>query len=278
MKRIIFLIVLLVMISSSEAIKTIGVEHSPEPSDNKKTYVLIICGINKNPEQRLAKNKAVTNLRGFFLKNAEIKPDCLNILVPEIISVGENLELSSVENLEKMLKNITNRIETKDRFVFYYIGQANIVADKLRFNLPGRDITHEKLAEWIKPIKASSMLLVLDCPGAGMAVKSLTGKGRIIIGASTAEQPYSTRFSEYFIPSLLDNESDTDGDGKISLLEAFTYASKQLDDWYFEKLFLKTETPILEDNADGFPSQQPWMYQKENTDGRQASKFFLTKL
>jgi hypothetical protein len=76
---------------------------------------------------------------------------------------------------------------------------------------------------------------------------------------------------------LLDNQSDTDSDGKISLLEAFTFASKQLDDWYFEQLFLKTETPVLEDNADGFPSQRPWRYKRDNVDGRKASIFFLLK-
>ena len=121
------------------------------------------------------------------------------------------------------------------------------------------------------------MLLVLDCPGAGLAVKAMTGQGRIIIGACTAEQHYSTRFSEYFVPSLVDSKSDTDSDGKVSLLEAFTFASKQLDDWYFRLLFLKTETPILEDNADGFPSRQPWRYKQDKTDGREASKFFFSE-
>ena len=120
------------------------------------------------------------------------------------------------------------------------------------------------------------MLFVLDCPGAGLAVKAMTGQGRIIIGACTAEQHYSTRFSEYFVPSLVDSKSDTDSDGKVSLLEAFTFASKHLDDWYFRQLLLKTETPILEDNADGFPSRQPWRYKQDKTDGREASKLFLS--
>ncbi len=183
----------------------------------------------------------------------------------------------SVAEVKKTIKSLADTIQPEDRFIFYYVGQANIAAGKLRLNLPGPDITHEQLAEWISQIRASSMLLVLDCPGAGMAVKALTGQGRIVIGACTAEQHYSTRFSEYFVPSLLDSKSDTDGDGKVSLLEAFTFASKQLDDWYFRQLFLTTETPVLEDNADGFPSRQPWRYKQGNTDGREASKFFLSK-
>ena len=277
MKRIIIFLILLKIISHSTIAGPVGIDRNPKAKEDKNTYVLIICGINKDPDERLAKNKAVTGLRSFFLNNAKLKPAFLNVLVPDKSLVGKNLKMSNSENLKKTLGNLSERIKPQDRFIFYYVGQANVSAGELRLNLPGEDVTHKQLSELIKPIKATSMLLVLDCPGAGMAIKSLAGKGRIIIGASTAEQPYSTKFSEYFIPSLLDNKSDTDSDGKISLLEAFTFASKQLDDWYFEQLFLKTETPVLEDNADGFPSQQPWRYKQDNVDGRKASIFFLLK-
>ena len=275
MKRII--IILLTIASCLAVAGAAGVERKSEPAVTKNTYALIICGINKDPTERLAKNKAVANLRSFFLNNAKIKPARLSVLVADNSLIGKGAKTSNTENLKKTIKNLASSVQSEDRFIFYYIGQANVVAGKLRLNLPGQDITHEQLAEWIKQIKACSILLVLDCPGAGMAVRTLTGQGRVVIGASTAEQHYSTRFSEYFIPSLLDSKSDTDGDGKISLLEAFTFASKQLDDWYLSRLFLKTETPILEDNADGFPSQQPWRYKQGNTDGREASKFFLSE-
>ena len=276
MKRII-IIILLTIASCFAVTGAAGVERKSKPAETENTYAMIICGINKDPKEHLAKNKAVTNLRSFFLNNAKIKLARLSVLVADKSFIGKGSKTSNAENLKKTLKNLAVTVQPVDRFIFYYIGQANIVAGKLRLNLPGEDITHEQLAVWINQIRASSMLLVLDCPGAGMAVKALTGQGRIVIGACTAEQHYSTRFSEYFVPSLLDSKSDTDGDGKVSLLEAFTFSSKQLDDWYFRQLFLKTETPVLEDNADGFPSRQPWRYKQGKTDGREASKFFLSK-
>jgi hypothetical protein len=117
---------------------------------------------------------------------------------------------------------------------------------------------------------------VLDCPGAGIAIKALTGENRIIIGACTDEQRYSTRFSKYFVPALTDLQTDTDGDGKISVLEAFTSTARQLDDSYRRRDLVQTETPILEDNADGVPSLQPWRYREDNVDGLAASMCFLT--
>ena len=276
MKRTI-IVILLIIASGSATAGTPRVERSPKPTETKNTYAMIIGGINKDPRERLAKDKVVINLRRFFLNNAKLKPARLSVLVADNSSLGKGLNISNAENLKETIKTLAAAVQPADRFIFYYVGQANIVAGKLRLNLPGEDITHEQLAEWINQIRASSMLLVLDCPGAGLAVKAMTGQGRIIIGACTDEQHYSTRFSEYFVPSLVDSKSDTDSDGKVSLLEAFTFASKQLDDWYFRQLLLKTETPVLEDNADGLPSRQPWRYKQGNTDGREASKFFLSE-
>ncbi len=282
MKRTIIVILLIIASSSATAgtprvvLGTPYGEHSPKPTETKNTYAMIIGGINKDPKERLAKDKVVLNLRRFFLNNAKLKPARLSVLVADNSSLGKGLNISNAENLKETIKILAAAVQPEDRFIFYYVGQANIVAGKLRLNLPGEDITHEQLAEWINRIRASSMLLVLDCPGAGLAVKAMTGQGRIIIGACTAEQHYSTRFSEYFVPSLFDSKSDTDSDGKVSLLEAFTFASKQLDDWYFRQLLLKTETPVLEDNADGLPSRQPWRYKQDRTDGRKAANFFLS--
>ncbi|UCE46563.1 MAG: hypothetical protein JSW47_13175, partial [Phycisphaerales bacterium] len=92
----------------------------------------------------------------------------------------------------------------------------------------------------------------------------------------TAKQPYSTRFSEYFVPALAGIQSDSDHDGKISLLEAFTSASKKLDDFYRRMGLLKTETPVMDDNGDGQASDQPWKHEQNRSDGLAASRFFLS--
>ena len=274
--RKIIIIILLAVVSEFPFAEALGVEQNTEPADNGKTYVLIISGISKNSKERLAKDRAVMGLRRFFLDNAGVKPDRLSVLVDSESTTRKGSGISTAGNLKKQIDKFASAVNTGDRFIFYYMGQANIVSDTLRLNLPGPDITHKQLAEWINGIKASSMLIVLDCPGAGLAVKAVTGQNRIIIGACTAEQHYSTKFSEYFVPALLDERSDTDEDGRISLLEAFTSASRGVDDFYRRQALLTTETPVLEDNADGIPSRQPWRFKQSKKDGLAASKFFLS--
>ena len=93
--------------------------------------------------------------------------------------------------------------------------------------------------------------------------------------ASTAKQAYTTRFSQYFIPALKNPESDTNSDGKISILEAFTQATKEIEKWYRDREILPTESPSLEDDGDGEPSFKPWKYETDLKDGLAASKFYL---
>ena len=266
MKRAIIAILLLVL-SGSPLFEALGAERSADSKESGKTYVLIVGGINKDSKERLAKERAAANLRRFFLDIAGVIPERLSVLVDSKSTAG---------NLKEQMDRFAASVNPEDRFIFYYLGQANVVSDTLRLNLPGPDITHMQLAEWINGIKASSMLIVLDCPGAGLAVKAVTGQGRIVIGACTAEQHYSTKFSEYFVPALVDEVCDTDGDGRISLLEAFTSACRGVDDFYRLGSLLTTETPVLEDNADGAASRQPWKYEQNRMDCLAASRFFLS--
>jgi hypothetical protein len=275
MKRTIIAILLLI-VSGSPLFDAPGAERSTESVESRKTYVLIVGGINKDSKERLAKDRAVTDLSRFFLDIAGVKPDRLRVVADSESTARKGTGISTAGNLKEQMDGFAASINPVDRFIFYYIGQANIVSDTLRLNLPGPDITHEQLAEWINGIKTSSMLIVLDCPGAGLAVKAVAGQGRIVIGACTADQHYSTQFSKYFVPALVDEGSDVDGNGRISLLEAFTSASRSVDDFYRRQALLTTETPVLEDNVDGIPSRQPWRYKQNKMDGLVASRFFLS--
>ncbi|TFG50722.1 MAG: hypothetical protein E4H40_00705 [Candidatus Brocadiia bacterium] len=274
MKKIIF--VLAVMIS----IRALGQSEPNDPNKLKpmftgKTYVMIVSGLNTDPDERQSKDRAVLNLRKFFGKKLKVDDRSMKVLVcSNSFAKKDSLE-STAANLEKAFSDMAGMIGPGDRFVFYYVGHANLVAGSLRINLPGTDITGSQLAEWINRIKAESMLVVLDCPGAGLVVKKLAVAGRVIICSCRSDQLYSPRFSDYFVPALEDSVADSDGDGEISVLDAFTLASQQIDELYREQDLLKTETPLLEDNGDGIPSELPWRYQKDKNDGQTAAKFFL---
>ncbi len=239
-----------------------------------KTYALIINGINKDPQNKLARTKTTIDLQTYLLNNTEVTFDTMKILIPDKAE-NNNANNSHFANVKKVITDFESVIKPEDKFIFYYTGQANVVNKQLRFNLPNDDVTQKEMGELIKNIKAASMLIVLDCPAAGLAVKELSAKGRIIICSCTDQQSFSIKFGESFISALNNTETDIDNDGKKSILEVFISTSKNVEDWYRKEKLLLNETPVLDDNGDGEPSKEPWRYIIDLKDGLASSKFFL---
>ena len=239
-----------------------------------RTYALIVNGISKDTQDKITRAMEVSQLQRFLKENKQIVPETIKMLAADAVK-NNNENGSQLANIEKIMIQFGSVISSSDRFIFYYTGQANVAGSQLRFNLRGEDMTQWQLARLLKNIKSSSILIVLDCPASGLAVKDLSGTGRIIICSCTEEQRYSSRFGEYFVPSLTKTETDIDKDGKISVLEAFISASKQVEQWYQKKELIITETPVLDDNGDGRASREPWRYMLDVKDGLMSAEFFF---
>jgi hypothetical protein len=236
------------------------------------TYALVVNGLNKDPEEKLEKDRAVKRLREYLLTVAKVHPDRLTVL-----DAGDANVPSTRDNFAVALDALATTVSRSDRLLFFYLGQANAVTGTLRLNLPGPDVTHEELAGSLSQIRADTQLIVLDCPCAGLAAKDLPGPGRIVVCATTETEAYSPRFGRYFVRALTQVENDTDANEKVSVLEAFTAAARQIEQWYRDRAVLPTETPCLEDNGDGIPSEQPWRYTVEPVDGSAASECYLAE-
>jgi hypothetical protein len=284
MKKIV-LLHLLVLLSHAEALgSTARAADSAQPQQGD-TYALIVNGISKDRQDSVAKAAIVADLRKYMQEKAGANQQRLTVLSADTSGPQNWDGTSTTENIKTTVDALVSIIKPADRLIFYYIGQANAVdssrrsepepGGKLRFNLLGPDVTHEELAHWLAGVKANTQLVVLDCPCAALAAKAIAGRGRFIVCAAEATQVYGTTFSSHFVPALAQSESDVNGDGRVSLLEAFAAAAKQIDQWYRQRQLLPTETPSLEDDGDGIPSKRPWRYKLDARDGRNAAQFFV---
>ena len=67
-------------------------------------------------------------------------------------------------------------------------------------------------------------------------MRKLAGPGRIVVTATdSTAQEFETVFAEWFVKALTEMAADTDKNGRISLFEAFTYASAGVRRWYDEQ-------------------------------------------
>ena len=236
------------------------------------TYALIVSGIGKGPEDRQARDQVVRGFSAYLLEEASVKPARLTVLVPD----ADSERASTADRIVETIRAYASAMTEADRLVFYYVGQANAVGDSLRFNLPGPDITQEELAKWLAGVKADSQLVVLDCPYAAVAAKALARPGRVVVLASTEEQACAPRFGLHFVPALARAESDADHNGSVSVLEAFAVAAREIERWYQDRQLLPTETPGIDDNGDGRPSERPWRHEQDGGDGRWAACLVVT--
>jgi hypothetical protein len=239
------------------------------------TYALIICGINKDPNEQAARMRIVDDLRTYLLASAAVEPRRLTVLVPDGSSPSASTSQSTADNIRKTVDSYASTMGPADRFLLFYTGQANAAAGELRFNLPGPDIAQKDLAMWLSSLKGARQLVVLDCPCATVAAGVFARRGRIILCAANENQPYATRFGAHFVPALARVQNDTNHDGRVSVLEAFTATAREIEQWYQQKQLLQTETPCLEDDGDGVPNERPWRFEQDGADGRQAAGFFL---
>lgn len=232
--------------------------------------VVLIAGRNKDPEEIRSKSRTITRLAAHFA-SAGVAPEDLVVLAGEDCLADSVTGPSTAEGIRQALARFQSLSES-DRLVIYYTGQANFVGRSLRLNVPGPDLTHDDFARLVKGLHPGLLTVVLDCPGAGLAAEALAGPRRLLIFAARSDQPTSTRFSDYFVPALNDFEADFNHDGTITVLEAFQQTARQLDALFREQHLMKSENTLLEDDGDGTPSQEPWMFATAGHDGATAAK------
>ena len=73
----------------------------------------------------------------------------------------------------------------------------------------------------------------------------------MVTATDALAQQYETVFPEFFLGALIAVESDTDKNGKVSIWEAFSDASRHVREWFEQAGHLPTERPLLDDTGGG---------------------------
>jgi hypothetical protein len=122
-----------------------------------------------------------------------------------------------------------------------------------KFNLRGEDLSTAELRTALTPLQ-QEIVTIHTGSASGAFVKALSGPNRVVISATkSADEIWATRFGSEFVGALdiEASDADQDGDGQISLLEAWLHAATKVARQYEEEGRLATEHSVLEDNGDG---------------------------
>jgi hypothetical protein len=181
---------------------------------------------------------------------------------------------STREAIEAAVTRLAAQARPGDRVFFLLIGHGASATGEARFNLPGPDLAAADFARLVGRFAAQQVVFVNTASASGGFVAALSGKDRTIVAATRTDgERNQTRYGEYFAEALSTDDADMDKDGRVSMLEAFTWARRRVIESYERDGQLLTEHAVLDDNGDGKGTEEPG---QPGEDGALARTLFLS--
>jgi hypothetical protein len=135
--------------------------------------------------------------------------------------------------------------------VVLLIGHGSGDDDDAKFNLVGPDLSAVEWADLVRPIPGR-VVFINTASGSFPFLHVMAGRGHVVLTANdSAAQQFETMFPEFFVKAFDDDSADVDKNGKVSIWEAFSYASAHVRQWFEERGQLATERPLLDDTGAG---------------------------
>ena len=151
-------------------------------------------------------------------------------------------------------ENLKTGSSGSDQVALYLIGHGSYDDHEYKFNIEGPDLTGEDIAGMLDSLPSTSQLLVNTSSASGAMADLAQDDNRMLIhGTRSGVERHATRFGNYFAAALTDPTADIDKNQIVSAAEAFSFAERQVDDYFERNGQLATEHPRMEgDRADRF--------------------------
>jgi hypothetical protein len=261
-------------VAAALLVAAMGVAPNAAPAQTGRARVLIVSGVAGDPQ-----------LADAFFKQATTMLDALKTRfgVPDsdMVYLAENPARdaarikgeSTKDNIERELTALGEGSKAGDVLFVMLIGHGGGDEKTARFNVPGPDITAADFARVLDGISGPVIAIVNAASASGGFIAPLSGPNRVI---ATATKSYfeknQTRFANYFIQAYASDVADADKDGRVSVLEAFDYARREVARVYESENHLLSEHAQLDDNGDHKGTAAP---DAKSADGALARRVFL---
>ena len=179
---------------------------------------------------------------------------------------------STRENVQRVFGDLRRRMTKDDQLLVLLIGHGTTVdGEEAKFNLVGPDLSASEWTDMVKPIPGR--LVFVNATSASFPfLRKLAARGRVVLTATdSSAQQFETVFPEFFVGAFGDPAADVDKNGRVSVWEAFNYASAGVKQFYDQKGQLPTERPLLDDTGAGIGREA----QAPGTDGAVARITYL---
>lgn len=237
-------------------------------------WAILIAGSSGDPDLQAMYLKEFKDLRSALEGPLGFSRDQIVVLFDDPAKDTSLIQRKSTrEDLQSVCRDFAGRVN-KDDLVFVFIeGHGNYDGKVYKLNLVGPDPTAEELAAMLYSIPARRYIVVnaTNCSGGSIAALSKPGKV-VITSTKSGMETNQPHFGSYFVEAFRNNAADSDKNGRVSMIEAFSYAKGKVEEFYKNEGLMQTEHPVLDDNGEGQGQGDPT---PENGEGLLARMTFL---
>jgi hypothetical protein len=229
------------------------------PTPSLQKYVVILAGAAAEEEYREHINGWALRLHDILSRNYRYEADQIVLLMDEADPEDGRISGSSrAENIKDTLRELKEVVTPGDQIFIFLVGHGTSSEEGAKFVIPGADITARDLAALLDTFSEQDIVLVNTTSSSYPFCQLLSGPGRVIVSATrSAAEKYDTVFAEFFIAALDGRAGDRDKNRRVSIWEAFRFASQKVEQWYTDQSRIPTEHAVLDDNGDGIFSADP---------------------
>lgn len=249
-------------------------DGSAAPSTVQDTHVLLIAGLGGEPRYTAA-------FHGWMSRFADAASEKYGVPAERIVYLAEDVQLdptrvqarSTGDNVRSAFARLRDAMAPGDELVVLLAGHGTFRDGEARFNVPGPDLTPADLALLLDGLGSRRITLVNTTSASGPFVEPLSAPNRTIVAATRSGRERNlTRFGLHLVDAFAGDDADMDKNGRVSMLEAFRYARREVEREYESDNQLLTEHAVLDDNGDGEGSREP---DPASGDGALAARVFL---
>jgi len=233
-------------------------------------YALIVTGASGGDTYAQKYTAWRTAMTRILREKFHYPPDHVVVLAE---TEGDGAQVATRENVQRALGDFRKRLTKDDQLLLLLIGHGtSLDGDEAKFNLVGPDLTASEWAELVKPIPGR-VVFVNTTSASFPFLRKLAGRGRVVLTATdSSAQQFETVFPEYFVKAFDAQGADVDKSGRVSLWEAFIFASAGVRAWFEQKGTLPTERALLDDTGAGIGRE---VQNPSSTDGAVARVTYI---
>ena len=165
---------------------------------------------------------------------------------------NESQQPATAVGVRQTITALKTEMSAESALFVFFIGHGSFDGKEAKFNLVGPDLSSVEYNTLLSSLPSKRIVIFNMASASGEFIKGLSAKGRVIVTATrNGQESNATHFAGFLLTALNADDVDMDQDGHVSVLEAFTYASRLTSDFYTRAGRLATEHPLLDDNGDG---------------------------